>query len=105
MDPLKQSHVALRGDVNSTKSQIYQLVEAMIALAKREDNIQRTAVTKNVIPIKNSNVQECHTIQDGYSSSHYAIEYHNFEFSTPNSQGISLMVNTEHPQDDEIIER
>lgn len=50
MDPLEQSHIALRRDVDSMKNQIYQLVKAMIALAKREDNIQQTAVMENVIP-------------------------------------------------------
>jgi hypothetical protein len=50
MDPLEQNHIALRGDVDSMKNQIDQLVEAMIALEKREDNIQQTAVVENVIP-------------------------------------------------------
>ena len=47
MDPFEQNHTALRGDVDSM---IDQLVEAMIALEKREDNIQQTAVVENVIP-------------------------------------------------------
>ena len=50
MDPLEQSHIALRGDVESMKNRIHQLMEVMIALEKREDNIQRTAVIGNVIP-------------------------------------------------------
>jgi len=49
MDPLEQNHIALRGDVDSMKNQTDQLVEAMIALEKREDNIQQTAVVENVI--------------------------------------------------------
>lgn len=32
------------------KNQLNKLMEAMIALAEKEDNIQRTIVTKNVIP-------------------------------------------------------
>jgi hypothetical protein len=49
MDPLEQSHIALRGDVDSMKNQLDQLVEAMIVLAKKEDNIQQTAVVENVM--------------------------------------------------------
>lgn len=44
------------------KNKIDQLVEAMITLEKREDNIQRTAVIENVIPVERSVVQERHTI-------------------------------------------
>ena len=74
MDPLEQSHIALRGDVDSMKNQLDQLVEAMIVLAKKEDNIQQTAVVENVMlatvngltqpqlvqtPIDNSTVLYC----------------------------------------------
>ncbi|CAL5193641.1 unnamed protein product [Lathyrus oleraceus] len=115
MDPLEKNHIALRGDVDSMKNQIYQLVEAMIALEKREDNIQQTAVVENVIPapvngptqpqlvrtpVNNSIVQERHVVQD--SSRHDAVEYHSFDFSVPDSHGTSLVVNAEQPQDDEI---
>ncbi|CAL5207939.1 unnamed protein product [Lathyrus oleraceus] len=118
MDPLEQNHIALRGDVDSMKNQINQLVEAMIALEKREDNIQQTAVVENVIPapvngptqpqlvrtpIDNSVVQERHVVQD--SSRHDAFEYHSFAFSVPDSHGTSLVVNAEQPQDDEIAKR
>lgn len=120
MDLLEKSHVALRGDVNSIKNQIDKIVEAMIILAKREDNIQWTAVIEDVIPpqvndlarpqpvrvsVENSTVQEYYTVQDGCFSYHNVIEYHDFSFSTPNSQGASLAVNTEHPQDVEITKR
>ena len=37
MDPLEQSHIALGGDVDSMKNQLYQLVEAMIVSSKKED--------------------------------------------------------------------
>ncbi|CAL5196203.1 unnamed protein product [Lathyrus oleraceus] len=118
MDPLKQNHIALRGDVDSMKNQVDQLVEAMIALEKREDNIQQTAVVENVIPapingptqprllrtpVNNSIVQERHIVQD--PSRHDAVEYHNFAFSVPDSHGTSLVVNAEQPQDDEIAKR
>ncbi|XP_050914983.1 uncharacterized protein LOC127129923 [Lathyrus oleraceus] len=118
MDPLEQSHIALRGDVDSIKNQVDQLVEAMIALAKREDNIQQTAVVENAVlapvndptqpqlartPVDNSVVQERHIIRD--SSYHDDVEYHSFAFSVPNSHGTSLLVNTEQPQDDEIAKR
>ncbi|CAL5211971.1 unnamed protein product [Lathyrus oleraceus] len=118
MDPLEQSHIALRGDVDSLKNQIDQLVEAMITLAKREDNIQHTAVVENVMlalvngstqpqlvrtPVDNSVIQEHYIVRD--SSYHDAVEYHNFAFSEPNSHGTSLVVNTEQPQDDEIAKR
>ncbi|CAL5203271.1 unnamed protein product [Lathyrus oleraceus] len=118
MDPLEQSHIELRGDVDSIKNQIDQLVEAMIALEKREDNIQQTAVVENVIPapvngptqpqlvrtpVDNSIVQERHVVQD--SSRHDAVEYHSFAFSVPDSHGTSLVVNAEQPQDDEIAKR
>jgi hypothetical protein len=120
MDPLGQNHIALRGDVDSMKNQIDQLVEAMIALAKREDNIQQTVVVENVIlapindltqpqlvrtPVDNSVVQERHIIGDGCSSYHDVVEYHIFAFSVPDSHGTSLVVNIERPQDDEIAER
>ena len=36
MDPLEQSHIALRGDVDSMKNQLDQLVEAMTVLANRK---------------------------------------------------------------------
>ncbi|XP_050893356.1 uncharacterized protein LOC127099608 [Lathyrus oleraceus] len=115
MDSLEQSHIALRGDVDSMKNQLDQLVEAMIVLAKREDNIQQTAVIENVIPapvngptqpqlvrtpIDNSIVQERHVVQD--SSRHDDVEYHSFAFSVPDSHGTSPVVNAEQPQDDEI---
>ncbi|XP_050896634.1 uncharacterized protein LOC127103415 [Lathyrus oleraceus] len=120
MDPLEQSHITLRGDVDSMKNQIDQLVEAMIALEKREDNIQRTAVIENVIPpivndltqpqlvqtpVDSSVVQERHIVRDGGSSYHDAVEYHSFAFFAQDSHGTFLMVNTERPQDDEIVER
>ncbi|XP_050889700.1 uncharacterized protein LOC127094987 [Lathyrus oleraceus] len=115
MDPLRQSHIALRGDVDSMKNQLDQLVEAMIVLAKKEDNIQQTAVVENVMlatingltqpqlvqtPVDNSTVQECHVVQD--SSRHDAVEYHSCAFSVPDSHGTSLVVNAEQPQDDKI---
>ncbi|CAL5210101.1 unnamed protein product [Lathyrus oleraceus] len=120
MDPLELSHIASRGDVDSMKNQIYQLLEAMITLAKREDNILQTAVVENVIPlpvndptkpphiripVDNFVVQERHIVRDGGSSYHDGVEYHSFAFSVPNSHGTSLMVNTERPQDDEIAKR
>ncbi|XP_050920257.1 uncharacterized protein LOC127137893 [Lathyrus oleraceus] len=120
MDSLEQSHITLRGDVDSMKNQIYQLVEAMIALAKREDNIQQTAVIENVIPppvndptqpqpvrtpVDNSVVQECHIVRDEVSPYHDAVEYHSFAFYVPDSNGASLVVNTEQPQDDRIAKR
>ncbi|CAL5205186.1 unnamed protein product [Lathyrus oleraceus] len=115
MDPFEQNHTALRGDVDSM---IDQLVEAMIALEKREDNIQQTAVVENVIPapvnghtqpqllrtpVNNSILQERHVVQD--PSRHDAVEYHSFAFSVPDSHGTSLVVNVEQPQDDEIAKR
>ncbi|CAL5182995.1 unnamed protein product [Lathyrus oleraceus] len=118
MDPLEQSHIALRGDVNSMKNQIDQLVEAMIVLAKKEDNIQQTAVVENIMlttvngltqpqlvqtPVDDSTVQERHVVQD--PSHHDAVEYHSFAFSVLNSHGTSLVVNAEQPQDDEIAKR
>lgn len=120
MDPLEKSHIALIGGVDSTKNQIDQLVEVMIALEKREENIQLTAVIENVfpypindptrprlmwIPVDNSVVQKRHIIRDGGSSYHDVVEYHIFVFSAPDSHGTSLMVNIEHPQDDDIVER
>ncbi|XP_050898906.1 uncharacterized protein LOC127105746 [Lathyrus oleraceus] len=118
MDPLEQNHIALRGDVDSMKNQIDQLVEAMIALENKEDNIQQIAVVKNVIPtpvngptqpqlvrtpVDNSIVQERHVVQG--SSRHDAVEYHSFAFSVPDSHGTSLVVNAKQPQDDEIAKR
>lgn len=38
------------------KNKINQLMEAMIALAKREENIQRPVVTENVIPPQVNNL-------------------------------------------------
>ncbi|CAL5196509.1 unnamed protein product [Lathyrus oleraceus] len=118
MDPLEQSHIALMGDVDSMKNQLDQLVEAMIVLAKKENNIQQTAVVENVMlatvngltqpqlvqtPVDNSTVQERHIIQD--SSRHDAVEYHSFAFYVPDYHGTSLVVNVEQPQDDEIAKR
>ncbi|XP_050878119.1 uncharacterized protein LOC127081936 [Lathyrus oleraceus] len=120
MDPLEQSHISLRGDVDSMKNQINQLVEAMISLAKREDNIQRTADIGNVIPpplndltqprlvrtpVDKSVVQEHHIVQAMRSSYHDVVENHSFAFSVPDSHGTSLVVNAKRPQDDEIAER
>ncbi|CAL5198001.1 unnamed protein product [Lathyrus oleraceus] len=118
MDPLEKSHIALRGDVDSMKNQLDQLVEAMITLAKREDNIQQAAVVENVIStpvngptqpqlvqtlVGNSTVQERHVIQD--SSRHDVVECHSFAFSVPDSHGTNLVVNAEQPQDEEIAKR
>lgn len=50
MDSRQQNQFALRGDVDLMKIQLNQLVEAIIALTKRDDNIQQTAVIENVIP-------------------------------------------------------
>lgn len=50
MNPGQQNQFASREDVDLMKNQLNQLVEAIIALAKREDNIQQTTVTENVIP-------------------------------------------------------
>lgn len=83
------------------KNQLDQLVEAMRSLARRDENMQRTVVTENVIPpqVKNLSqtqpvqipvedqvIQECPIIRDGHSSCD-AIDYHSFAFSTQNSQG------------------
>ncbi|XP_050878593.1 uncharacterized protein LOC127082401 [Lathyrus oleraceus] len=118
MDPLEQSHIALRRDVDTMKNQLDQLEEAMIVLAKKEDNIQQTAMVENVMlaPVNgptqpqlvqtlvdNSIVQERHVVQD--SSRHDAVKYHSFTFSVPDSHGTSLVVNAEQPQDDEISKR
>ncbi|XP_050919375.1 uncharacterized protein LOC127136908 [Lathyrus oleraceus] len=118
MDPLEQNHIVLRGDVDSMKNQIDQLVKAMIALEKREDNIQQIAVVENVIPapvngltqpqlvrtpVNNSIVQEHHVIQD--PSRDDVVECHHFEFYVPDSHGTSIVVNVEQPQDDTIAKR
>lgn len=50
MDFGKQNQFASREDVNLMKNQLNQLVEAIIALLNRGDNVQQTAVTENVIP-------------------------------------------------------
>lgn len=50
MDQLEQNHVAIREDVGLMKNKLDQLVEAMSALAQKDDNIQRTAVAENVVP-------------------------------------------------------
>ncbi|CAL5198950.1 unnamed protein product [Lathyrus oleraceus] len=117
MNSLEQSHISLRGDVDSMKNQTDKLVEAMIALAKWEDKIQQTVVVENVVPTPISGptkpqlvqtpvdkfvVQERHMVWD--SSYYDAVEYHSFAFSVPNSHGTSLVVNTERPQDEEIVE-
>lgn len=62
------------------KNQLDQLVEAMIALARREDNIQWTVITKKVIPpqekvstqprpvgtpVKDQDIQEYPIVRDG----------------------------------------
>ncbi|XP_050916735.1 uncharacterized protein LOC127131890 [Lathyrus oleraceus] len=106
MDSLEQNHIALRGDVDSMKKQIDRLMEAMIDLAKREDNIQQTAVVENVVlapvnsltqpqlaqtPVNNSVVQKRHIVRDKGSSYHDDVEYHSFAFSVPDSHGTSLV--------------
>lgn len=92
----------------------------MIALEKRDDNTQRIAVTKNVIPpqvsdhaqsqpvrtsVENPTTQEWQVVQDGHSSSHDVIEYRSFTFFAPNSQRENPMVNTKRPHDVEIPKR
>lgn len=77
-------------------------MEAIIASAKREDNIQRIIVTENVIPpqvsepaqpqtvripVESPAIQEIPIVRDGHSSPHDAIEYHCFALSMHNSQG------------------
>ncbi|CAL5191987.1 unnamed protein product [Lathyrus oleraceus] len=77
MDPREKSHDTLRQDVESMKNKIDQLVEAIIALEKREYNIKRTVVTENVIPpqvndpaqpqhvwipVENPTVLKCHIV-------------------------------------------
>lgn len=64
------------------KNQLDQLVEVMIALTNKEDNIQRTVVTKTVappqvndqtqaqpiqIPIENPSIRKHPNIRDGHS--------------------------------------
>lgn len=39
-----------RENIEVMKNQLNQLLEVMVALANREDNIQWTVVTENVIP-------------------------------------------------------
>lgn len=86
----------------------------MITLAKRENNIQQIVVVENVIPPPINDptqprparitVEERHTIRDGCSPPHDVMEYHSFALYALNSQRACLMVNTQRPQDDEIIE-
>lgn len=102
MDHRQQNQFASREDVDLIKTQLNQIVEAMMALLKRENNFQQTVVIENVIPplvnnqtqpqhvripFKNPTIQEYLIVRDGHSSPHNTIEYHSFAFLDPNSQG------------------
>ncbi|CAL5213221.1 unnamed protein product [Lathyrus oleraceus] len=120
MDPKEQNQTMSRDDIDVMRNQLNQLIEVMVALANREDNIQRTVVTENVIPpqvnnraqpqpvripFENPAIQEHHIIQDGHSSPHDAIKYHSFAFSEPNDQGAILVRKTKRPEVIEIVEK
>jgi hypothetical protein len=92
----------------------------MIVLAKKEDNIQQTAVIENIMlatvngltepqlvptPVNNSIVQERHIVRDGGSSYHDVVEYHSFSLSALDSHGTNLVVNAEQPRGEEIAKR
>lgn len=85
-----------REEVGLVKNQLNQLVKAMIALEKREDNVQQTVVTENFIPpqvncqtqshpirilVENPAIQENLIVRDKHLSPHDVVEYHSFTFS------------------------
>lgn len=88
-------------------------MEAMTTLARRDDNIQQTAVTENVIPPQVNNLaqtqpveipiekqvrQEHPIVRDEHSSCD-AIEYHSFAFSAQNSQREVPVMKVKDPRD------
>ncbi|CAL5187276.1 unnamed protein product [Lathyrus oleraceus] len=120
MDSGYQKYTVLREDVKLMKNQLNQLMEAMIGLENKDDNIQWTTITKNVIPpqvndqaqpqhvqipVKALSIQEHPIIRDGYSSPHDGITYHKFTFAEPNSQGEILVRKTKRTKVIEIIEK
>lgn len=95
-------------------------MEAMITLEKREDNIQQTDITENVIqllvnnlaqlqpiwiPIENPVIRKHLIVRDGHSSPHDVVEYHSFTFSAPNSQGEIPVRKIKDPLVVEIFEK
>lgn len=56
MNQLEQNQVALREDVNLIKNKLDQIMEVMLSLAKREDDIQQNIVIENVIPPQVNNL-------------------------------------------------
>lgn len=50
MDPGGKNQTLSREDIDVMRNQLNQLMEAMISLANREDNIQRITVNENVTP-------------------------------------------------------
>lgn len=120
MDTGYQKYIVLREEVELMKNKLNQLMEAMIGLANKYDNIQRTTITKNVIPpqvndqaqpqhvqilVKAFSIQQHPIIRDGYSSPHDGITYHSFTFAEPNSQGEILVRKTKRTEVIEIIEK
>ena len=102
------------------KNKIDQLVKAMIALEEREDSVQKTVVTENVIPpqvngqtqsqpiripVENPVIQENLIIRDKHLSPHDVVEYHSFAFSEPNSPGEIPMKRIKDPRVVEIVKK
>ncbi|XP_050914713.1 uncharacterized protein LOC127129601 [Lathyrus oleraceus] len=90
----------------------------MTALARREDNIQRTIVIENAIPPQVNNlaqtqpvqipvedqiIQEHPIVRDRHSS-YDAIEYHSFVVSAQNSQGEVPVTKPKYPRHVEVAE-
>ncbi|CAL5193211.1 unnamed protein product [Lathyrus oleraceus] len=116
---MEQNQFASKTNVDLMKKQLDQLVEAMTTLARREDNIQQTTVTENVIPPQVNNLaqtqpvqipiekqvrQERPTVRDEHSSCD-AIEYHSFAFSAQNSQREVPVMKVKDPRDVEVAGR
>ncbi|XP_050875217.1 uncharacterized protein LOC127078839 [Lathyrus oleraceus] len=116
---MEQNQFTLKADVDVIKNQLDQLVEAMTTLARREDNIQLTIFTENVIPpqvnnlaqtqpvqnpVKDQIIQERPIVRDGHSFCD-AIEYHSFSFSVQNSQGEVPLRKPKDPRDMKVVER
>ena len=55
---MEQNQFASKADVDVIKNQLDQLVEAMTALARRDENIQRTVRTENGVPPQVNNLTQ-----------------------------------------------
>lgn len=57
MDQMEQNQAAMREEINTIKSNVYQILETVLALARMEEEIRNAANTENAILVQGSTLQ------------------------------------------------